>query len=46
VKFSHGSKLAQRLLDTGAAELIEGNKHGDCFWESAKARVKTGWEFC
>ena len=38
VKFSHGSKLAQRLLDTGAAELIEGNKHGDCFWGVCKGQ--------
>ena len=31
-KFSFGSELADRLLDTGDAELIEGNKHGDVFW--------------
>lgn len=31
-KFSFGSELANKLLATGEAELIEGNKHGDVFW--------------
>lgn len=31
-KFTTGTKLAQRLLDTGDAELIEGNWWGDAFW--------------
>lgn len=32
LKFAPGSELAQRLLDTGDAELIEGNSWGDVFW--------------
>ena len=32
LKFAHGSKLAQQLLDTGDAILIEGNTWGDTFW--------------
>ena len=31
-KFSHGSELAQKLIATGDAELIEGNNHGDRIW--------------
>lgn len=32
VKFAYGTDLAQKLLDTGDAELIEGNTWGDEFW--------------
>lgn len=32
IKFSEGSELAQRLLNTGDAELIEVNSWGDTFW--------------
>lgn len=32
IKFAPGSKLASKLLATGDAELVEGNKHGDTFW--------------
>lgn len=31
-KFVQGSELAHRLLDTGDAELIEGNNWGDDYW--------------
>jgi len=31
-KFAPGSELAQKLLDTGDAQLIEGNWWGDRFW--------------
>lgn len=31
-KFAPGSELAQKILDTGDAELIEGNTWGDEFW--------------
>ncbi len=31
-KFSEGSSLAGYLLDTGDAELVEGNNWGDRFW--------------
>lgn len=31
-KFSDGSELLQKLLDTGTQELVEGNTHGDTFW--------------
>lgn len=31
-KFSSGSELAEWLIATDAAILIEGNKHGDRFW--------------
>lgn len=31
-KFDVGSELAQRLLATGDAELVEGNTWGDKFW--------------
>lgn len=32
VKFRPGSECRERLLDTGDAELIEGNWHGDSYW--------------
>lgn len=32
IKFSPGTELAQKLLDTGDTELIEGNNWGDRFW--------------
>lgn len=35
-KFKAGSNLAQRLLDTGDRELIEGNYWGDTFWGVCK----------
>lgn len=35
-KFSSGTELAQRLLDTGDAELIEGNWWGDTYWGKSK----------
>lgn len=31
-KFASGTELAQKLLDTGEAELVEGNWWGDKFW--------------
>lgn len=31
-KFAPGGDLAQKLIDTGDAELIEGNSWGDRFW--------------
>lgn len=31
-KFAPGTELAQRLIDTGTAELIEGNTWGDRYW--------------
>ena len=31
-KFRPGSVLARRMMDTGSAELIEGNTWGDRFW--------------
>lgn len=31
-KFRSGSKLSKRLLETGDAELVEGNYWGDTFW--------------
>ena len=31
-KFRFGSKLARQLMDTGDADLIEGNQWGDIFW--------------
>lgn len=31
-KFRDHPELARRLVDTGDAELIEGNAHGDTFW--------------
>jgi ribA/ribD-fused uncharacterized protein len=36
LKFAPGSALAQRLLDTGDAELIEGNWWNDRFWGVCK----------
>lgn len=32
IKFAPGSTLAAKLLDTGDALLVEGNKWGDTFW--------------
>lgn len=32
LKFSHGSQLAERLLNTGSHVLVEGNTWGDAFW--------------
>ena len=31
-KFSPGSQLAKKLLETGHQELVERNHWGDCFW--------------
>ena len=31
-KFADGSFLAQKLIDTGKCEIIEGNSWGDTFW--------------
>lgn len=31
-KFKYGSLLAERLLNTGEAQLVEGNTWGDTFW--------------
>ena len=31
-KFAFGTELAQMLVDTGDAELVEGNSWGDCYW--------------
>ncbi len=32
LKFNAGSELAEKLLSTGDAELIEGNNYSDIFW--------------
>lgn len=32
LKFAPGSELAKKLLDTGDAELVEGNRWNDRFW--------------
>lgn len=31
-KFAAGGQLAQKLLDTGDQEIVEGNNWGDTFW--------------
>ena len=31
-KFYHNKHLAQKLIDTFDAELVEGNHWGDCYW--------------
>ena len=38
-KFSN-EIMKQKLLDTGDAELIEGNKHGDSFWGQVNGEGK------
>ena len=38
LKFAPGSELATRLLNTGDALLIEGNKWGDTFWGVCNGR--------
>lgn len=42
IKFAHGSEIAQQLLDTGDAELIEGNWWGDTFWGQCRG-VGENW---
>jgi len=37
-KFQEGSILAQLLLETGYAKLIEGNTWGDTFWGQCKGK--------
>jgi len=37
-KFTNNAVLAQRLHDTGDAELIEGNTWGDTFWGICKGK--------
>jgi ribA/ribD-fused uncharacterized protein len=37
-KFAHGTPMAERLLATGAARLVEGNAWGDVFWGVCKGR--------
>lgn len=32
LKFCPGSELARKLMDTGDAELVEGNNWGDTYW--------------
>lgn len=31
-KFSYGTELATKLIDTGDCEIVEGNEWGDTFW--------------
>jgi ribA/ribD-fused uncharacterized protein len=39
-KFSPDGILAERLIETGFAELIEGNNWNDCFWGVCKGEGK------
>ncbi len=39
-KFHSDGLLAERLLETGSAELIEGNYHNDCEWGVCRGKGK------
>lgn len=44
-KFALGSELAKKLIKTGGAHLVEGNKHGDEFWGCVtSAQGNTPWQ--
>jgi ribA/ribD-fused uncharacterized protein len=42
-KFSPGTELAQKLLDTGDHELVEGNTWFDRFWGQCPLGVGENW---
>lgn len=43
LKFGIGSMLAERLVNTGDAELVEGNTWGDTFWGVDEDGVGKNW---
>lgn len=42
-KFAEGTELAQRLLETGTATLVEGNTWGDDYWGVPRGGTGQNW---